>query len=99
MEHMNGWCFRGIYKGGLWENDLHVSAQTGIVYWHNQRGVRTPCCGGLPQHLQTTSIRCPIDYRIIWFCCKTLLKHLKDSDVLPHVKMFSTIIVYLLSEH
>ena len=23
---MNGWCFRGIYKGGLWENDLHVSA-------------------------------------------------------------------------
>ena len=35
------------------------------------------------------------DYRIIWFCCKTLLKHLKDSDVSPHVK---TIIVYLLSE-
>ena len=27
MEHVNGWCFRGIYKGGLWENDLHVSAQ------------------------------------------------------------------------
>ena len=26
VEHMNGWCFRGIYKGGLWENDLHVSA-------------------------------------------------------------------------
>ena len=25
MEHVNGWCFRGIYKGGLWENDLHVS--------------------------------------------------------------------------
>ena len=22
---MNGWCFRGIYKGGLWEDDLHVS--------------------------------------------------------------------------
>ena len=21
MEHVNGWCFRGIYKGGLWEND------------------------------------------------------------------------------
>ena len=21
-----GWCFRGIYKGDLWENDLHVSA-------------------------------------------------------------------------
>ena len=20
MEHVNGWCFRGIYKGGLWEN-------------------------------------------------------------------------------
>ena len=27
MEHVNGWGFRGIYKGGLWENDLHVSAQ------------------------------------------------------------------------
>ena len=29
MEHVNGWCFRGIYKGGLWENDLHVSALKG----------------------------------------------------------------------
>ena len=27
MEHGNGWCFRGIYKGGLWEDDLHVSAR------------------------------------------------------------------------
>ena len=27
MEHVNGWCFRGIYKGGLWENDLHVTAR------------------------------------------------------------------------
>ena len=26
MEQVNGWCFRGIYKGGLWEDDLHVSA-------------------------------------------------------------------------
>ena len=26
MEHVNGWCFRGIYKGGLLEDDLHVSA-------------------------------------------------------------------------
>ena len=26
MEHVNGWCFRGIYKGDLWEDDLHVSA-------------------------------------------------------------------------
>ena len=26
MEHVNGWCFRGIYKGGLWEDDLHVSS-------------------------------------------------------------------------
>ena len=26
MKHVNGWYFRGIYKGGLWENDLHVSA-------------------------------------------------------------------------
>ena len=28
MEHVNGWCFRGIYKGGLWEDDLHASAHT-----------------------------------------------------------------------
>ena len=27
MEHVNGWCFRGIYNGGLWDNDLHVSAR------------------------------------------------------------------------
>ena len=27
MEHVNGWCFRGIYKGGLWGDDLHVSAR------------------------------------------------------------------------
>ena len=26
MEHVNGRCFRGIYKGGLSEDDLHVSA-------------------------------------------------------------------------
>ena len=26
MEHVNGWCFRGLYKGGLWDDDLHVSA-------------------------------------------------------------------------
>ena len=30
MEHVNGWCFRGIFKGGLWENDLHVSAR--LIY-------------------------------------------------------------------
>ena len=33
MEHVNGWCFRGIYKGGLWEDDLHVSALLGLVYF------------------------------------------------------------------
>ena len=31
MEHVNGWCFRGIYKGGLWENDLHDSARIRIL--------------------------------------------------------------------
>ena len=31
MEHVNGWCFRGIYKGGLWEDDLHVSARFGSI--------------------------------------------------------------------
>ena len=25
MEHVDGWCFRGIYNVGLWEDDLHVS--------------------------------------------------------------------------
>ena len=30
VEHVNGWCFRGIYKGGLWENNLHVSAHKQI---------------------------------------------------------------------
>ena len=33
MEHVNGWCFRGIYKGGLWENDLHVSARKRLIYF------------------------------------------------------------------
>ena len=31
MEHVIGWCFRGIYKGGLWEDDLHVSALVRIM--------------------------------------------------------------------
>ena len=26
MEHMNDCCFRDIYKGGLWEEDLDVCA-------------------------------------------------------------------------
>ena len=33
MENVNGWCFRGIYKGGLWENDLHVSALQAASSW------------------------------------------------------------------
>ena len=36
MEHVNGWCFRGIYKGGLWEDDLHVSALKGGRHSHNR---------------------------------------------------------------
>ena len=31
MEHVNGWCFRGIYKGGLWEDDLHLFIQYKII--------------------------------------------------------------------
>ena len=27
MEHVNNWCFRDIYKDGLWEDDLYVCAQ------------------------------------------------------------------------
>ena len=26
MEHVNGWCFSDIYKGGLWDEDLYVCA-------------------------------------------------------------------------
>ena len=36
MEHVNGWCFRGIYKGGLWEDDLHVSAHTFVKREYRQ---------------------------------------------------------------
>ena len=25
MEHANDWCFRDIYKAGLWEDDLYIS--------------------------------------------------------------------------
>ena len=39
MEHVNGWCFRGIYKGGLWEGDLHVSARYPTDYLHINRVV------------------------------------------------------------
>ena len=30
VEHVNDWCFRDIYKGGLWEDDLHVCAR--LIY-------------------------------------------------------------------
>ena len=26
MEHVNDWCFRDIYKDGLWEDEYHVCA-------------------------------------------------------------------------
>ena len=29
---MNDWCFRDIYKGGLWEDDLDVCAHTAADY-------------------------------------------------------------------
>ena len=29
VEHVNDWCFRDIYKGGLWEDDLYASALNG----------------------------------------------------------------------
>ena len=32
MEHVNGWCFRGIYKGGLWENDLLNCVRRSLRY-------------------------------------------------------------------
>ena len=32
MEHVNtdDWCFRDIYNGGLWEDDLYVCALTRV---------------------------------------------------------------------
>ena len=42
MEHVNGWCFRGIYKGGLWEDDLHVSAPIDSGYLHDGRADKNP---------------------------------------------------------
>ena len=42
MEHVNGWRFRGIYKGGLWENDLHVSARVYSGYPHDGRADKNP---------------------------------------------------------
>ena len=45
MEHVNGWCFRGIYKGGLWENDLHVSAILGKGYSPGCRASKTAIFG------------------------------------------------------
>ena len=37
MEHVNDWCFRDIYKGGLWEDDLYVCAQLLVAYYHADR--------------------------------------------------------------
>ena len=31
MEHVNDWCFRDIYKGGLWEDDLYVSVLQAVA--------------------------------------------------------------------
>ena len=32
MEHVNDWCFRDIYKGGLWEGDLDVCVHHGTTF-------------------------------------------------------------------
>ena len=37
MEHVNGWYFRDIYNGGLWKDDLHVSAPHDSGYLHDRR--------------------------------------------------------------
>ena len=29
MKHVNDWCFRGFFSGGLWEEDLHYSVLKG----------------------------------------------------------------------
>ena len=43
MEHVSGWCFRGIYKGGLWEDDLHVSAPELIEGLHKLVCIHNTC--------------------------------------------------------
>ena len=50
MEHVNGWCFRGIYKGGLWENDLHVSAL--------KASAKTTSCKPLSRRYEFDSSQC-----------------------------------------
>ena len=30
VEHVNDWCFRDIYKGGLWEDDLYVCTRVSL---------------------------------------------------------------------
>ena len=39
MEHVNCWCFRGIYKGGLWEDDLLASALNSETVYTNWKVV------------------------------------------------------------
>ena len=46
MEHVNDCCFRDIYKGGLWEEDLDVcalSSQMEVITMPNmtEKNIRT----------------------------------------------------------
>ena len=34
MKHVNDWCFRDIYKGGLWEDDLYVSVHMPFRFYN-----------------------------------------------------------------
>ena len=36
MEHVNDWCFRYIYKGGLWAGDLYVCVHPSNGFLRNR---------------------------------------------------------------
>ena len=56
MEHVNDCCFRDIYKGGLWEEDLDVCAQSCRGDWlpallNTYRNLRfLPAASRKPEH-------------------------------------------------
>ena len=85
MEHVNGWCFRGIYKGGLWENDLHVSARKVLVIWlmcvRNAVWCRKFVIAQLGAHISKCSALCFI---CGWCCCQWVWWHSPRPRIPPH---------------
>ena len=57
MKQVNVWCFRGIYNGGLWAEDLHYSALFDSGYPHDGRADKNP----YPQDRRTDKDSYPHD--------------------------------------